>query len=129
MNCRPQGFCLVMIFALVSLSVRQAFHGTYLNGNFNENAEIYTYSVAWLAFGIGLLYSGARQRSKALRIASLLVIIMTVGKVFLYDASELSGLYRVFSFFGLGLSLLGLSWFYTRFVSDDAQNTDRSIKG
>ena len=39
-----------------------------------------------------------------------------VAKVFLYDASALTGLLRVFSFFGLGLSLLSLSWFYTRFV-------------
>ena len=51
-----------------------------------------------------------------IRIASLGILLLTVGKVFLYDASELTGLWRVFSFFGLGLSLLGLSWFYSRFV-------------
>jgi uncharacterized membrane protein len=28
----------------------------------------------------------------------------------------LEGLLRVFSFLGLGLSLMGLSWFYSRFV-------------
>ena len=39
-----------------------------------------------------------------------------MAKVFLYDASALEGLFRVFSFLGLGLSLIGLSWFYTRFV-------------
>ena len=43
-------------------------------------------------------------------------MVLTVGKVFLFDASELDGLYRVASFFGLGLSLIGLSWFYSRFV-------------
>ena len=39
--------------------------------------------------------------------------------MFLYDAPVLEGLFRVFSFLGLGLSLLGISWFYTRFVFGD----------
>ena len=43
-------------------------------------------------------------------------MLLAVGKVFLYDTAELEGLYRVFSFFGLGFSLLGLSYVYTRFV-------------
>jgi uncharacterized membrane protein len=51
-----------------------------------------------------------------LRFASLAVMLATVSKVFLIDAGNLTGLYRVFSFLGLGLSLLGLSYFYSRFV-------------
>jgi uncharacterized membrane protein len=38
------------------------------------------------------------------------VIGLTVAKVFLIDASGLSGLTRVFSFLALGLSLAGLAW-------------------
>lgn len=38
------------------------------------------------------------------------VIAVTVAKVFLIDASGLTGLTRVFSFLGLGLSLAGLAW-------------------
>jgi len=72
--------------------------------------------VAWLLFGVALLFFGTVRKDKMIRVASLIVMIFTVGKVFLYDASELEGLFRVFSFFGLGLSLLGLSWFYTQFV-------------
>jgi len=34
-------------------------------------------------------------------------MVLTVAKVFLFDASALTGLLRVFSFLGLGLSLLG----------------------
>jgi uncharacterized membrane protein len=59
--------------------------------------------------------SGLR-RDHAIRIASLAIMILTAAKVFLYDASQLEGLMRVLSFLGLGLSLLGISWFYTRFV-------------
>lgn len=110
------GSMLVLSFTWVSLNVRQLFHGTYLNDHKDSNTEIYSYSVAWLVFGIGLLLLGTLRNNKMIRVASLLVMILTVGKVFLYDASALEGLLRVFSFFGLGLSLMALSWFYTRFV-------------
>ena len=59
---------------------------------------------------------GTAQKDKMIRVASLVIMILTVGKVFVYDAKELQGLYRVISFFGLGLSLMGLSWFYSKYV-------------
>ncbi|MBR9984037.1 MAG: DUF2339 domain-containing protein [Wolbachia endosymbiont of Homalodisca vitripennis] len=104
-------FMLLLSFVLVSLNVRQMFHGEYLNKYEISNFEIYSYSIIWLIFGIILLLFGALQQNQSTRIASLVVMILTVGKVFLYDASELTGLLRVFSFFGLGLS-----WFYAQFV-------------
>jgi len=110
------GLMLVLAFALITLQVRQLYHGEFLNTGITDNAEIYTYSVVWLVFGLAILFMGTLRHDKMMRIASLAIMILTVGKVFLFDASELEGLFRVFSFFGLGLSLLGLSWFYTRFV-------------
>lgn len=110
------GFMLLLAFLLISLEVRQAYQGELLNGGPTGNAEVYAYSVAWLVFGIGLLLFGALRKARVLRFASLVVMILAVAKVFLYDASELEGLFRVFSFFGLGLSLLGLSWFYSKYV-------------
>lgn len=109
---------LVLAFALVSLNVRQMFQGEYLDGAFTSNAEVYAYSAAWLVMGIALLFIGTYRRDKALRLASLAFVMVSVGKVFLYDASELTGLLRVFSFLGLGVSLIGLSWFYTRFIAN-----------
>ena len=108
---------LLLLFALVSLNVRQIFQGPVLNasGPIGDN-EVYAYSIAWLLLGIGLLVAGTVRKDKVIRFASLAVMVLTVGKVFLYDASELTGLLRVVSFLGLGLSLLGLSWFYTRYV-------------
>lgn len=111
-----KGFILPLLFALVNLNIRYYFHGEYLYIGITTNAESYSYSMAWLLLGICLLLAGVIKHSKMLRHASLGVIALTVGKVFLYDSSELEGLYRVFSFFGLGLSLLGLSWLYTRFI-------------
>lgn len=109
-------FMLAAIFVLISTNIRYLFHGEYLNIGITTNAEIYTYSAAWLLLGIVLLLAGIIKQDKMLRYASLAVILLTIGKVFIYDASALEGLYRVFSFLGLGLSLVGLSYFYTRFV-------------
>ncbi len=107
---------LLLTFVLVSLDVRQFFHGTRLDMIAIGSAEIYTYSAAWLFFGIGLLFLGTLRHNDLIRVASLPVILLTVAKVFLYDASALTGLWRVLSFFCLGLCLLSVSWFYSRFV-------------
>ena len=44
---------------------------------------------------------------------------MCIRDSFLFDAASLSGLYRVLSFLGLGLSLVALGWVYQRFVFRD----------
>ena len=110
------GFMILLAFVFVSLEVRQLFQGTRLDGTLTGNAEIYTYSAAWLLFAAGLLFSGTVLRARSIRLASLPVVLLTTAKVFLFDASALVGLWRVFSFFCLGLSLLCISWFYSRFV-------------
>lgn len=113
----------LLAFIFVSLSVRQFYSGAYLDAAGVGSAEIYTYSAAWLLLGVALLFAAVLRKSMPMRIASLALLLLTVGKVFLYDASALTGLWRVVSFLGLGLSLLGLSWFYSRFVfvSDRAE--------
>ncbi len=115
----------VLAFVLLTFEVRQFFHGTVLKGGAVTDAEIYAYSAVWLLFGVLLLFYGVWRKIALVRKASLAVIILVVGKVFLYDAAELTGLYRVAAFFGLGVSLLGISWFYTRFVFPERLSTSK----
>jgi uncharacterized membrane protein len=103
-------------FVWLSLAVRQAFNGAYLDNGVVADAEVYAYSAAWLALGVSLLVVAALRKDQMMRFASLIVMLLVVGKVFLYDAAALTGLWRVVSFLGLGLSLLALSWFYSRFI-------------
>ena len=112
-------FSFASLFAFVTLSVRQYFHGGNLIPGSVEPVELYGYSVAWLLTGVGLLAVGIQKQNKTARMASLAFMLLAILKVFLYDAAELEGLYRVFSFFGLGVSLIGLSFFYTRFMFSD----------
>lgn len=103
-------------FAFINLSVRHLFHGGFLGADQTSNIELYSYSFLWLLMGIGLLVLGTMRQHKPLRIASLILMIVTVGKVFLIDAAALEGLLRVLSFMGLGVALMGLGWFYKRFI-------------
>jgi hypothetical protein len=57
-------------------------------------AEQYTYSIAWLAFGVVLLGIGILFNSQRARLASAVVIGLTILKAFLIDMSTLTGVYR-----------------------------------
>lgn len=107
---------LLLLLALITLQVRQGFQGSLLNIGHPSEAELYAYSAAWTVFGLLLLIGGLLRRSAALRWASLAVLMLTAGKVFLYDMRELEDLYRVFAFLGLGAVLLALAYLYQRFV-------------
>ena len=109
----------VLIFVYLTLEVRRAFQGSVISLSFERaasNAEIYTYSAVWIVYSLVLLAIGILRNSTASRYASLTVLIVTVAKVFLYDMSDLTGLYRVASFLGLGLTMIGIGYVYRRFV-------------
>lgn len=106
----------LLVFVGWTLQVRQIFHGPYLNEGPVGLAEQYAYSLAWVILGVILLVIGVSTGSRTARYASLAVMALAVFKVFLYDLSNLQDLYRVFSFLGLGVSLLLLGYVYQRFV-------------
>jgi len=111
------GFAALWLsFLTVSLELRQFFHLSRLDRGTTSLTELYAYSAVWVVFGTVLLIVGIWRRSTLLRFASLAVMLVAVGKVFLFDFSHLGGLYRVFSFLGLGVSLLVLAFLYQRFV-------------
>lgn len=75
-----------------------------------------TTSIAWAGYGLVLLALGMWRGSTALRALSLGLVLLTCGKVFLYDLAHLRDLYRVASLVGLALSLILISFAYQRFV-------------
>ena len=115
---KPIGlFALVAGFVWLSLEVRLLFHpGARLGGAGVLDAEMWTFSGVWLAYGAVLMAAGIRFGARMVRLAALAVIAVVVGKVFLVDMAELGGLWRVLSFLGLGLSLIGLGAVFRRFV-------------
>lgn len=110
------GIGVLGMFSFMSLSVTQFFQGTQLDGLITSDLEFYAYSVAWLLAGVILLALGIWRDNRMVRMSSLGFMVLTVIKVFVFDAGELEGLYRVLSFLGLGICLIGLSSFYHRYV-------------
>lgn len=110
------GTGLLVLFVLVNLQVRQWFHGANLDiEQAMSNAERYAYSAAWVVLATLLLVAGIATRSLLVRWASLLIMLLTIGKTFL-DTRNLQDLYRVASFLGLGIALLAVGLLYHRFV-------------
>ncbi len=103
---------IVLAWVFVTLTVRHAFQGPFLDGPAPGDAEWYGYSALWLAYGGALLALGIRLDITVLRSASMAVIIATVLKVFIFDMSTLAGLLRVASFLGLGLALVLIGWIH-----------------
>jgi len=77
-------------------------------------ARNFSYSLIWIAYGAGLMMFGFRKRSAFVRWQALVLIAFTIGKVFLFDVSELQQGYRILSFIALGGVLMGISYVYHR---------------
>jgi uncharacterized membrane protein len=108
---------LVLLFAYVTMQTKRYFQGMIMSPPSQSLAETYAYSAVWLAFALVLFVAGIRLRSQPVRFAGLAVLALVVLKVFVGDMSNLEGLYRIASFVGLGLCLVGIGWLYQRFVS------------
>ncbi len=106
----------LLLFTLAA--VRQAFHpgAIGLETEFDP-AELWAISGAWLALGLALMGAGLWSGTRALRLAGIATIGLVAAKVFLVDMGGLDGLWRVLSFLGLGLSLIGLAALTRRFGS------------
>ena len=107
---------LVPLFAISIL--RQLFAGSLLTVGPVGSAEDIIRSLLGAVIAIAYLQWGIQRRARDWRIASLILMLATVAKVFLFDASGLDGLVRVASFAALGFSLIGVGWLYSRYLPD-----------
>jgi uncharacterized membrane protein len=110
------GFALMLGLAYVTLEVRRLYHGPILSSGSTSGAEQYSYSIAWLACGVLLLAAGVLLNSQRARLASAVVIGLTIVKAFVIDMSTLTGVYRALSFICLGLVLVAIGWLYQRIL-------------
>lgn len=118
---RPiQGAQMLLILFFAYNVLRQLFEGSLLNGPHLAMGEDIGRSVLAIGLAIGFLLRGIRIGNRDWRIASLLLMLSAVAKVFLLDAAGLTGLLRIASFLALGFSLIGIGWLYSRQLKSDA---------
>lgn len=107
---------MLLGFVWATFLVQDYSGSSRLFGPVGTSTEMYTYSVVWLLLAVVYQAMGLFRGIRTLHIGSLILLLLTVGKVFLVDASELEGLYRVLSFLGLGVALIGIGFFYNKVV-------------
>jgi hypothetical protein len=71
-------------------------------------------SAIWLAYGIALMLFGLAKKIAFVRWNALVLIGVTVLKVFFFDLSNLGQGYRILALSILGVALLSLSFLYQR---------------
>lgn len=71
-------------------------------------------SLLWTLFGAAMLVAGILRSVQPARLAALGLLGFTALKVFVYDLSFLDTPMRILSFGGLGVTLIGISWLYSR---------------
>jgi len=79
-----------------------------------EIARDFSFSAIWIVYGAALMVAGFWKRSAFIRWQAMVLLAVTIGKVFLYDSRELQEIYRVLSFIALGVMLMAVSYAYHR---------------
>jgi len=70
--------------------------------------------VTWAAYATTLVVVGLRRQFAPLRIFAMVVLALTIAKVFTVDLAQLQRVYRVASMLGLGVMLLLTSYLYQK---------------
>jgi uncharacterized membrane protein len=79
-----------------------------------EIARDFSFSAIWIVYGAALMVIGFWKRSAFIRWQAMVLVAVTIGKVFLYDSRELQQGYRILSFIALGVMLMAISYAYHR---------------
>ena len=77
-------------------------------------AEAFSISAWMMMYAAALLAAGFWKRKSFVRWQGLILMVFTIGKVFLYDMHSLSSGYRILSFFALGIVLMVVSFAYQK---------------
>jgi len=120
-------FGTVLLFLLLNIEIADFFAtGPSLTFAFSgaSLAQDLSYTLGWAVFAIGLLAAGVALGSRAVRITSIVLLMITVLKAFLHDLPSLGGLYRVASFALLALSLVVVAVALQKFVLQRSENGD-----
>jgi uncharacterized membrane protein len=99
---------------VASLEIDRSFEHIAGSGIFADTnrARQVALSIFWSAFAVAAVASGFRARFASLRYFGLGLLAVTLAKVVIVDLQQVSTGYRILSFLGVGLLMLGTSVLY-----------------
>jgi len=111
-------YAIASFFTWLTLQIREGFHPGAMGFETSPlfDAELWAWSGVWLLYSSALMIYGIWRADRVLRRIALVGIALVCAKVFLIDMAQLTGLWRVLSFLGLGLALIGLATLHRRIV-------------
>jgi hypothetical protein len=108
----------VLTLLLLSLEIWNWFDKQALNGmesSVAQNAQNLSLTALWVIYAVILIVVGIARRSRGVRQGGLLLIAVSIIKVFVYDVFKLETIYRIIAFVGLGVLLLVGGYLYQRY--------------
>ncbi len=110
---------VLLLLDLLTGETRDIFQKAIYNGVGNvsrlQDWQQLALSGVWLLYSALLMVAGIGRRVPGLRIMAIVLFGISILKIFVYDLSFLEGLSRIFSFIGLGVILLLVSYLYQRY--------------
>ncbi|MDP1689063.1 MAG: DUF2339 domain-containing protein, partial [bacterium] len=82
-----------------------------------DNQKRAALSVTWTLYSLIMLVIGIIKKSEWTRLFGVVLLSVTIIKVFLYDTANLDNLYRFISYITLGIILLLIGFLYNRYKS------------
>lgn len=101
----------------------------WLTANGSDSAHKLSLSILWGIYAIYILYLGIVKAFAALRVTAMVILGITLVKLFFYDISHLSTPAKTILFIALGGLLLVGAYFYQRnIVKGKPEETDATAK-
>jgi uncharacterized membrane protein len=116
------GLGTALAFLLLNIEIADFFTapGDSLSFDIHGNlARDTTYSIAWAMFALILLAVGLLKKIPAPRYAALVLLSVTLVKLFFHDLAQLDQLYRIGAFLGVAAMAMLASFSYQRFFSEE----------
>jgi Predicted membrane protein (DUF2339) len=131
---QPQGVLYtlggVLLFLLLNVGIADYFTAPgdrciafKFGGNF---ARDMTCSIAWGLFSLSLLGIGFWKGSKYARYAAVLLLVVTLLKVFLHDLAAVQNIFRIGALMGVAITAFIASFLYQRFF-DRSKSSSSSL--
>ncbi len=123
-NLLPAG-ATFLLFLLLNIEIADFYSsGSALTFNFSADlSQNLTYTIGWGLFAIGLLIAGIITASRGTRIASIILLSVTIFKCFVFDLWRLGGLFRVGSLAGLAICLALVAVLFQKFILGSKEKT------